>query len=101
MFLSQPPRSTFDLPKKWRNWEAMDSGKVHKNTRRSEQKAIDHRVNAELLSKQVCDNVVKLATKSCLQSINEIQKLRGHELEEIHINNPPESDRKPYVLTVA
>ena len=45
---------------------------------------------AEPVSKQVCDNVVKSATKSCFQSVDEIQKLRGHELEEIHINNPPE-----------
>ena len=55
----------------------------------------------EPLRRQVCDNVIKLATKSCFQSVNEIQKLRGHELEEIHIKKPPESDRKPFVLTVA
>ena len=38
----------------------------------------------ELLSSQP-------ATKSCFQSVNEIQKLRGHELEEIHIDNSPDS----------
>ena len=46
---------------------------------------------AEPLSEQVCDSVVESVAKSCFQSVNEIQKLRGHELEEIHINNPPES----------
>ena len=69
---------------------------IHKNTRRSEQKSIDTTATkstgfAGPLSEQVCDNVVKSATKSCFQSVNEIQKLRGHELEEIHRNNPPES----------
>ena len=69
---------------------------IHKNTRRSEQKAIDTTATkstgfAEPLSEQVCDNVVESVTKSCFQSVNEIQKLIGHELEEIHINNPPES----------
>ena len=70
---------------------------IHKNTHRSEQKAIDTTYAATKntgfagpLSEQVCDNV-RSATKSCFQSVNEIQKLRGHELEEIHRNNPPES----------
>ena len=69
---------------------------IHKNTRRSEQKAIDTTATKSTgfpgpLSEQVCDNVVKSATKSCFPSVNEIQKLRGHEFEEIHRNNPPES----------
>ena len=78
---------------------------IHKNTRRSEQKAIDTMATKstgfpEPLSEQVCDNVEKSANKSCFQSVNEIQKLSGHELGEIHINNPPEC-RKPLILTVA
>ena len=43
----------------------------------------------QLSSEQVDDNVVKSVTKSCFQSVNEIQKLGGQELEEIHINKPP------------
>ena len=92
--------SAFDLSKKWRNWKAVDSRKFTKTPAEASRKPLITGF-AEPLSKQVCDNVVKLATKNCFQSVNEIQKLRGHELEETHINNPPESDRKPFVLTVA
>ena len=55
---------------------------IHINTRRSEQNAIDTTATkstgfAELLSEQVCGNVVESVTKSCFQSLNEIQKLRA------------------------
>ena len=59
----------------------------------------ENTVFAELLREQVV--ISQLATKSCFQYVNEIQKLRGHELEEIDIDNSPECRKPAFVLTVA